>query len=82
MNLWQKPLVSTSANPSGAAPAESHEEVIAYFQNNVDYVLDGGKRNLLKPSTVLDCSIAIPKLIREGAISKEELAQFTGNINE
>ncbi len=49
-----KPLVSTSANPSGEEPARTQDEARAYFADSVIYI-DGGVGGLDRPSTIRDC---------------------------
>jgi len=71
-------LTATSANPAGQPPARSAEEVGRYFTDGIDLVIDGGEVTATEPSTVLDLSGEIPKLIREGAISRAELNEFLG----
>ena len=62
------PVVSSSANLSGKPPAESAEEVVGYFGNQLDLVLDGGPRRGGQPSTLVDLSGPRPKLLRRGAV--------------
>jgi len=62
------PVVSSSANLSGRKPAENAEEVVAYFGNQLDLVLDGGPRPGGVPSTLVDVSGTRPKLLRRGAL--------------
>ncbi len=62
------PVVSSSANLSGQPPAESAEEVIRYFGNQLDLVLDGGERRGGVPSTLVDVTGARAKLLRRGAL--------------
>lgn len=62
------PVVSSSANLSGQPPAETVEEVVRYFGNQLDLVLDGGPRRGGQPSTLVDCSGPRPKLLRRGAV--------------
>jgi L-threonylcarbamoyladenylate synthase len=61
-------LTATSANPSGADPARTAEEVESYFGASVDLIVDGGEAQADLPSTVVDAGDPEPKLIREGAI--------------
>jgi L-threonylcarbamoyladenylate synthase len=68
-------LTATSANLSGAPPAQTAEEVAAYFPTGVDVILNGGRCNATKPSTVLDASQAVPRIIREGEILREQLEE-------
>jgi L-threonylcarbamoyladenylate synthase len=66
-------LTATSANLSGRPPAISAEEVESYFPTGVDLIINGGEVDATEPSTVLDLSQAEPRVIREGAISREVL---------
>jgi L-threonylcarbamoyladenylate synthase len=61
-------LTATSANPSGSEPARSAKEVLDYFGDRIDLVLDGGEVTATEPSTVLDVTASPPRVIREGAI--------------
>ncbi|MBV9960238.1 MAG: threonylcarbamoyl-AMP synthase [Acidobacteria bacterium] len=69
-------LTATSANPAGAAPARSALEVANYFPDSLDLIVDGGEAVTDKPSTVLDLSTDTPRLIREGVIAREQLAEI------
>jgi tRNA threonylcarbamoyl adenosine modification protein (Sua5/YciO/YrdC/YwlC family) len=62
------PVVSSSANLSGQPPAETAAEVVAYFGNQLDVVLDGGPRRGAVPSTLVDVSGPQPKLLRRGEL--------------
>jgi len=48
-----KPIVSTSANPQGEAPARNAEQVAHYFQEKV-VVCPGQTAGSLQPSTIID----------------------------
>jgi L-threonylcarbamoyladenylate synthase len=80
LEYLNKPLISTSANPSGFAPARSASEVAAYFAGRLGMILDGGKRLGNGVSTVLDVTLDPPRLIREGAIPKEAIIRTVGGI--
>jgi L-threonylcarbamoyladenylate synthase len=70
------PVVASSANLTGQRPAETAEEVVQIFGNQVDLVLDGGPRSG-KPSTLVDVSGTRPRLLRRGAVEVEsELGDF------
>jgi L-threonylcarbamoyladenylate synthase len=71
-------LTATSANPAGSLPARTAQDVETYFTAGIDLIIDGGKVTVLQPSTVLDLSGAVPRLIREGAISKKTLTETLG----
>ena len=65
-------LTATSANPSGSEPARSAKEVIAYFGDRLDLVIDGGEVTATEPSTVLDVTTSPPRIIRQGATNLQE----------
>lgn len=69
-------LTATSANVSGQPPARTAKEVENYFPEGIDLIIDGGEVTATEPSTVLDLSGTEARLIREGAISREELADI------
>jgi len=66
-------LTATSANPAGESPARTAKEVETYFGTGIDLIIDGGEATVLQPSTVIDVSGDKPRMIREGAISREGL---------
>jgi L-threonylcarbamoyladenylate synthase len=71
------PVVSSSANLSGQPPAETAEQVIATFGNQLDVVLDGGPRRGDLPSTLVDVSGRRARLLRRGALDvTAELGDF------
>jgi L-threonylcarbamoyladenylate synthase len=68
-------LTATSANPSGTAPARTAREVEDYFPTGLDLIIDTGPAPGGLPSTVLDTSGPTARLIREGAVSRQELEE-------
>jgi L-threonylcarbamoyladenylate synthase len=68
-------LTATSANTSGQPPARTANEVQSYFPTGIDLIIDGGVVTATEPSTVLDVSSSNARLVREGAISREELKE-------
>ncbi len=62
------PVVASSANLSGQRPAETAEEVVRIFGNQLDLVLDGGPRRGGVPSTLVDVSGERPRLLRRGGL--------------
>jgi L-threonylcarbamoyladenylate synthase len=75
-------LTATSANPSGTAPARTAREVEDYFPTGLDLIIDTGPAPGGLPSTVLDTSGPTARLIREGAVSREELERFSIEYRE
>lgn len=66
-------LTATSANLAGQPPASTALEVAEYFPAELDLIIDDGLATGGKPSTVLDVSGPAARLIREGAVSRDEL---------
>lgn len=67
------PLAATSANVSGKPSALTAEEIQKQLGERIDLILDGGKVPGGMASTVLDCSGAEPRILREGPVSWEEI---------
>ncbi len=62
------PITATSANISNKPPAQSAEEVINYFGENIDLVVNGPKTPGGEPSTIIDATISPLKVLRKGSI--------------
>lgn len=71
--LAARPLATTSANLSGQQAACTAEEVEKQLGDAVDLILDAGPCPGGQASTVVDCTIEPPKILREGPITKEML---------
>ncbi len=72
--MLNQPLVSTSANRSGSPTCRSGIEVFGTMDGRVDLVLDGGV--CAGPgSTTVDITEPYWRLIREGAIEEQEIAE-------
>ncbi len=68
------PIVGTSANLSGQPSALSADDVHSQFGDKIDLVIDGG-RCPGRESTIVDVTGEVPRVLREGAISREELSK-------
>jgi L-threonylcarbamoyladenylate synthase len=79
-----QPLTSTSANRPGQPPAPGPERLREIFRPEIDrgdlLVLDGGVLGNVPPSTLVDCTGPVPRLIREGAIPRPELRRAAGRL--
>jgi len=79
-----QPLTSTSANRPGGPPAPGADKLAQLFQVEVDsgllLVLDGGVLGNVPPSTLVDCTDSVPRLVREGAIPRAELRRAAGRL--
>ena len=68
------PLPTTSANVSGLPEARDAGEILEQLGNAIDLILDGGPAHGGPASTVVDCSGAMPRILREGAIALHRVA--------
>ncbi len=73
-------LAVTSANVSGEPSPVTAQEVEEQLGDRIALILDGGRCRGGVPSTVLDCSVAPPRLVRRGAIDEEELRAVVGEV--
>jgi L-threonylcarbamoyladenylate synthase len=69
-------LTATSANVSGQPPARTAKEVENYFPAGIDLIVDAGEVTATEASTVLDVSGSRARLVREGAIPRDELKEL------
>lgn len=65
------PITATSANRSAAPPARHPDEVMEYFGNNIELMIDAGETPGGKASTIVDVTLAQPRILREGRIALE-----------
>lgn len=79
-----KPLTSTSANRPGGPPAPGADRLVELFgpeeRNGELLVLDGGVLGNVPPSTLVDCTGIMPRLVRDGAIPRDELRRAAGRL--
>jgi L-threonylcarbamoyladenylate synthase len=71
------PVVGTSANLSGQPNALDALGVRTTLGDRLDLIIDGGPAPGGKESTVVDITGEIPVILREGAISRQELELIT-----
>lgn len=67
------PLAVSSANRSGLPPATDPAEAARQLGTAVAVYLDGGTSGEAVPSTIVDLTGEVPLVLRQGAISLEEL---------
>ncbi|MBI3019684.1 MAG: threonylcarbamoyl-AMP synthase [Deltaproteobacteria bacterium] len=75
LDFYQKPLISTSANPSGQKSALSQEEVGYYFSSGIDHCVDGGTLPPSKGSTIVAIQDRDIQILRQGDISLARLME-------
>jgi L-threonylcarbamoyladenylate synthase len=67
------PITGTSANKHGGADPTTAKEVQRQLGSRLSLVLDGGPSPLGVPSTVVDVTTSLARVLRQGAISIEDL---------
>ncbi|MBM3245658.1 MAG: threonylcarbamoyl-AMP synthase, partial [Candidatus Omnitrophica bacterium] len=67
------PVVCPSANLSGKQAPASFEEAIKDLDGKVDLAIDAGNTRIGRESTVVDLTAEPLKILREGAIKKEDI---------
>jgi tRNA threonylcarbamoyl adenosine modification protein (Sua5/YciO/YrdC/YwlC family) len=67
------PMAVSSANVSGRAPAADAHEALEQLGDDVSVYLDAGVSPDPLPSTIVDCTVDPPRLLRAGAVSLTEL---------
>ncbi len=76
------PITATSANISGEKEVSRPHEAKKLYGGKVDLIVDGGITKGKVPSTVVDMSGEEPVLIREGAISSNQLKIFLPTLSD
>lgn len=74
--MSEHPVTATSANLAGLPTAETVQEIIRNFAHKIaliDLFIDAGPRSSEPASTVIAFVGGAPRILREGAVSKEEL---------
>lgn len=70
------PLVSTSANLSGAPNPYSIKDISRLVKDSVDYILDSGELEEGEPSTIVEIEEGELKIHREGPVPREKIERF------
>ncbi len=68
-----QPVTATSANLSGGADPVSADEVRRQIGEQLDLILDAGPAPIGVASTIVDCSGESLNVIRQGAVSREDI---------
>ena len=71
-------LAAPSANLFGRVSPTTAEHVRADLGDLVDYVLDGGPCQIGVESTIVDCAVDPPQILRPGGISPDDVTLLLG----
>lgn len=78
------PVTATSANASGRVESYSIDEAVELLGSRaveVDLWVDGGHLPVGSPSTIIDLTNEVPKIVRHGAFPRERLQAILDRIN-
>lgn len=75
------PMAVSSANRTGQAAATTAAEAHEMLGESVAVYLDDGPRTTVAPSTIVDCTAAVPTVVRQGAISQPELRAVVDQVD-
>ncbi len=76
------PLPTTSANVSGLPEARTAVEIVEQLGDAIGLVLDGGTAHGGPASTVVDCTVEPPRILRDGAIARADIERALGRSAE
>lgn len=74
------PLAVSSANRSGAPAATSAADAEKQLGDSVSVYLDAGPCENSTPSTIIDLTTAVPRLLRRGVVTVEKLRGVIGYV--
>ena len=74
LRLARVPFAAPSANPSGEESPKTARQVEKYFDGKIAAIVDGGPCGLGKESTLIEMSHSPYRILRQGALPREEIA--------
>lgn len=80
IELAKTPIAAPSANISGRPSPTDVERCIEDLLGKIDYILGGKKSRVGVESTIVDCTVTPPVVLRPGAITLENLKEVNDGI--
>jgi L-threonylcarbamoyladenylate synthase len=77
MSVLSRPLVAPSANISGEPTVRTADEAMQVFGKNVPLIVRGDDPLCGKPSTIVSIAEGRARILREGAIPKQSIAELS-----
>jgi tRNA threonylcarbamoyl adenosine modification protein (Sua5/YciO/YrdC/YwlC family) len=74
------PMAVSSANTTGRPPATTADEAVEMLGDSVSVYLDGGPSGEPVPSTIVDVTGDVPRVLRAGALGVELLREVAGDL--
>ncbi|MBC2063318.1 L-threonylcarbamoyladenylate synthase [Listeria marthii] len=75
------PVAAPSANRSGKPSPTTANHVIEDLDGKIAGIIDGGQTGVGLESTVIDCSLEMPIILRPGGITKEQIERVIGPVD-
>lgn len=75
------PLAAPSANISGSPSPTTAQHVLNDMNGKIDAIVDGGNCNVGIESTVITVATPVPRLLRPGGVTAEEIEKVIGHID-
>lgn len=82
MQALARPLACTSANLAGLPECFTADEVERAFPGKLNLLLDGGRLTSAPPSTVVDITNEPYRILRQGAVTRAQIAALVGDKME
>ena len=73
-------IAAPSANRFGKVSPTTARHVLADLDKDVDYILDGGPCDVGVESTIVDCTVSPPQVLRFGSITPEQITSVIGPL--
>jgi L-threonylcarbamoyladenylate synthase len=81
IDILKAPIIGTSANkPAGPSPRTA-ATADTQIGTVVDFILDAGPTPLTQDSTIVNCAITPPRILREGALPSASLRPWLNPTN-
>jgi tRNA A37 threonylcarbamoyladenosine synthetase subunit TsaC/SUA5/YrdC len=74
-------MAVSSANISGRPPATTADEAVEQLGESVAVYLDGGPSGEPLPSTIVDVTGEVPRVLRVGAVAVDVLREVAGDLD-
>ena len=81
IELSEKPIAAPSANISGRPSPTEVERCVEDLNGRVDYIIGGESSDIGVESTIIDCTVNPPMVLRPGGITLEMLREIDSNID-
>lgn len=81
IELSEKPIAAPSANISGRPSPTEVERCVEDLNGRVEYIIGGESSDIGVESTIIDCTVNPPMILRPGGITLEMLREIDSNID-